>query len=320
MGVFNAVSDETFATGPLQAVCCKQVGSMSDENLTNASIAAGNAILFISAEADPAAQLEAMLREDGPAGATALRREEALFDGLRALQEGPFDLIVSDLFLPDGQGLATLRHLQQHAPHTPVIALVRLRDRDTGVTAVRQGAYDFFAYEELDPGNLRKSIHGALKHASSEAEKKEAAERRNNARFPIPLAVSYQTLEHPILSGQGTSETLNISSKGLLFTSNEHFQPGQLVQVSLDWPARLENQIPLKLVAEGRIVRNANGQTAMTIDKYEFRTRRVAKTTAPAVAGNKTAQNRPSEAIKDNTNRPGTAAGGRNSSGERRDH
>jgi hypothetical protein len=51
-------------------------------------------------------------------------------------------------------------------------------------------------------------------------------------------------------------------------------QSGQLLQVSLDWPARLENQVPLKLVAEGRIVRNGDGQAAMTIDKYEFRTRR----------------------------------------------
>jgi DNA-binding NarL/FixJ family response regulator len=292
--------------------------------ITIAGTSAGNSILFICAEADSAVHVELVLREFS---ASALRREEALFDALRALQEGPFDLIVTDLFLPDGQGLATLRHLQQHAPQTPVIALVRQRDRDTGITAVRQGAYDFFAYEDLDPGNLRKSINGALKHASSEAEKKAAAERRNNARFPIPLAVSYQTLEHPILSGQGTSETLNISSKGLLFTSNERFQAGQLVQVSLDWPARLENQVPLKLVAEGRIVRNANGQTAMTIDKYEFRTRRVAKTTAPADtkdAGNKTPQNRPPETVnreavsRENTTRPGTAAGGKNSSGVRR--
>ncbi len=131
--------------------------------------------------------------------------------------------------------------------------------------------------------------------------------------FPIPLAVSYQTLEHPILSGQGTSETLNISSKGLLFTSNEQFQAGQLVQVSLDWPARLENQIPLKLVAEGRIVRNANGQTAMTIDKYEFRTRRVAKTTAPAERRMRETRRHkiaPQRRSRKET-RPGTAAGGK---------
>jgi CheY-like chemotaxis protein len=275
-------------------------------------------ILYISADAESAANVEGVLREGAASDVPTVRREEALFDGLRALQERPFDLIISDMFLPDGQGLATLRHLQQHAPQTPVIAMVRMRDRDTGVTAVRQGAYDFFAYEDLDSANFRKSIGGAMKHGDSEAEKKAAAERRNNARFPIPLAISYQTLERPILSGQGTSETLNISSKGILFTSNEQFEAGQLVQVSLDWPARLENQIPLKLVAEGRIVRNSNGQTAMTIDKYEFRTRRV-KAPAASDAATKATLNRPAEAIvkKDNTTRPGTVAGGKDIAGER---
>jgi CheY-like chemotaxis protein len=272
-------------------------------------------ILLISAESDTAAALEAMLRELMSSGSATVRREEALFDGLRALQEGSFELILSDLFLPDGQGLATLRHLQQHAPQIPVIALVRQRDRDTGVTAVRQGAYDFFAYEELDAASLRTSIEGALKHAGSEAEKKTGAERRTNARFPIPLGITYQTLEHPILAGQGTSETLNISSKGILFASSEQFSQGQLVQVSIDWPARLENQIPLKLVAEGRVVRNANGQTAMTIEKYEFRTRRAPRPGADAA---KPTVNRPSEAVRDSTARPGTAAGGKSGTGVRR--
>jgi len=300
----NAPAINQIGARPLQKVCLVKAKRMSETS-----------ILFISAEAGSASDVEALLREVMGEEPPIVRRVEALFDGLRLLQESPVDLIVSDLFLPDGQGLGTLRHLQQHAPRTPVIALVRMRDRDTGITAVREGAYDFFAYEELDAPGLRKSIDGALKHATTEAEKKAAAERRNNARFPIPLAISYQTLEHPILSGQGISETLNISSKGILFSSNEQFQAGQLVQVSLDWPARLENQIPLKLVAEGRVVRNSNGQTAMTIDKYEFRTRRVSKTSAELAARN--TASRPAEATAGTSTRPGPAAGGRNSAGER---
>lgn len=277
-------------------------------------------VLFISADLAAAAKIETAVR-NAFADGLDLVRAEALFDGLRFLQERTFDLILSDLFLPDGQGLATLRHLQQHAPNTAMIALCHSQDRDTGITAVRKGAFDFFCYEDFDAGTLRKSIEAAINHAHVEAEQKAAAERRNNARFPCRLAVSYQTLEHPILSGQGTSETLNISSKGLLFTSNEHFQPGQLVQVSLDWPARLEKQIPLKLVAEGRIIRNANGQTAMTIDKYEFRTRRIPKAAGTGEAGvstgaqkapqsTTTQTNRPIEAAKGSISRPGTAAGG----------
>ena len=242
-------------------------------------------VLFISANQSDAAKIDSAIL-GGMAESVEWTRAEALFDGLRCLQERSFNLIVADLFLPDGQGLVTLRHLKQHAPDTPLIALCHSQDRDTGVTAVRKGAYDFFCYEDFDPVNLRKSVGSAMDNANLEAEQKAAAERRNNARFPCRLAVSYQTLEHPIITGQGMSETLNISSKGILFTSNEQFQSGQLVQVSLDWPARLENQVPLKLVAEGRIVRNSEGQTAMTIDKYEFRTRRAAK---PAADGSKPA-------------------------------
>jgi DNA-binding NarL/FixJ family response regulator len=247
-----------------------------------------HAVLFISVDQNFVAKVESALKSGSASTSMpALEwvRVDALLDGLRQLQERSFDLILSDVYLPDGQGLSTLRHLQQHAPNTPMIALCHAQDRETGVTAVRKGAYDFFCYEDFDAATLRKSMENAMDRALAEAEKKAAAERRVGARFPCRLAVSYQTLEHPIITGQGSSETLNISSKGLLFTSNEQFHTGQLVQVSLDWPARLENQVPLKLVAEGRIVRNANGETAMTIDKYEFRTRRMPAKSADSKPG-----------------------------------
>jgi CheY-like chemotaxis protein len=270
-------------------------------------------ILFIRPEENPAEKIERALL-DGFDGQIEWTRVDALFDGLRSLQERRFDLIISDLFLPDGQGLATLHHLTQQAPQTPVIVLCRARDRETAVSAVRKGAHDFFCYEDLDTANFQRSVLGALTSADGQPNGgSKESERRNNARFDCHLAVSYQSLEKPFLSGQGTSETLNISSKGVLFRANEALEPGQLIQVSVDWPARLENQIPLKLVAEGRIVRNVKGVAAMTIEKYEFRTRRTPapatqKTAAPA--DGKTLPGRSQEAAKDHLSRPGTAAGG----------
>jgi DNA-binding NarL/FixJ family response regulator len=258
-------------------------------------------VLFISAEAETAGKLETLLRDDKK-HAVEFTRVEALLDGLRAIQDGSFDLIISDLSLPDGHGLATLRNLQQHAPKTPVIVLCHADQRDTAVTAVRNGAHDFFCYEDLESANFQRSVEGAFELGGSQRAANKEAERRNNARFDCRLAVSYQTLEKPFLSGQGTSETLNISSKGVLFKADEILEPGQLVQISMDWPARLENQIPLKLVAEGRIVRNIKGIAAMTIEKYEFRTR---KTAAPAAA----ASARPPGGAKDNPAQPGTTAG-----------
>jgi DNA-binding NarL/FixJ family response regulator len=271
-------------------------------------------ILFIRPESQTAEKIESVMGE-GLEDTIEWTRAEALFDGLRSLQERSFDLIIADLYLPDGQGLATVRHLNQHAPQTPVIVLCSTKDRDTAVNAVRKGAHDFFCYEELDAANLRRAITGALKSQSSESGS--AADRRTNARFPCRLAVSYQALEHPFLSGVATSETLNISSKGLLFATEEALQPGQLLQVSVDWPARLENQVPLKLVAEGRIVRNLDGLAAMRIDKYEFRTRRLKSQNAPAVNGtNEKTISRPAETAQGSSiqgilPRPSTAAGNR---------
>ncbi len=270
-------------------------------------------VLFISADAASANKLEKYL-STGDTADVKFTRVEALFDGLRAIQDRPFDLVLTELYLPDGQGLATLRHLQQHAPKTPVILLCHAQDRDTAVTAVRKGAHDFFCYEDLDAANFQRSVLGALNSAPGQANSTKEAERRTNARFDCHLAVSYQTLEKPFLSGQGTSETLNISSKGVLFKADEALEPGQLVQISVDWPARLENQIPLKLVAEGRIVRNIKGVAAMTIEKYEFRTRRTpaqaATNNSAAAAAVKNAPSRSSEAAKNKISRPGTAAGG----------
>src|SRR5580658_5294514 len=271
-------------------------------------------ILYIRPDEQPAAKIEHAL-VDGFDGAIEWTRVEALFDGLRSLQERSFDLIISDLFLPDGQGLATVRHLNQHAPRTPVIVLCHARDRDTAMNAVRKGAYDFFCYDDTDLANLRRAVTGALKSGDGERAEPAGADRRTNARFPCRLAVSYQALEHPFLSGIATSETLNISSKGLLFSTDEALQPGQLLQVSVDWPARLENQVPLKLVAEGRIVRNLNGLAAMRIDKYEFRTRRArTQNSAAGVPAVKTPENnrqssRPPETATEISSRPGAAAG-----------
>jgi DNA-binding NarL/FixJ family response regulator len=275
-------------------------------------------ILFIRPEENPAEKIERALLE-GFDGTIEWTRVEALFDGLRVLQERSFDLILSDLYLPDGQGLATVRHLNQQAPQTPLIVLCNARDRDTAVNAVRKGAHDFFCYDDADMSNLRRAVAGALKKEEGEVAEPAGADRRTNARFPCRLAVSYQALEHPFFSGVATSETLNISSKGLLFATEEALQPGQLLQVSVDWPARLENQVPLKLVAEGRIVRNLNGLAAMRIDKYEFRTRRAKVQAAPpgAAAGNNLGSprqpSRPTETATEISPRPGTAAGNKTS-------
>jgi CheY-like chemotaxis protein len=232
-----------------------------------------HSILFIANEGKRGTKVQDALLE-GIDGQVDFMRVESLFDALRTLQERSFDLIIADLTLPDSEGIATVKHLKQDAPQTPLIVLCLAAERELGIDAVRNGAHDFFCYEDLDAAGLRRSVNLALASGQKEAART-GANRRTHVRFPVRLAVNYQALEHPFFSGTAVSETLNISSKGLLFATSHPLQPGQLLQVSVDWPARLENEIPLKLVAEGRVIRVVDGQAAVRIDKYEFRTRKI---------------------------------------------
>jgi len=70
----------------------------------------------------------------------------------------------------------------------------------------------------------------------------------------------------------GDGRTINISSAGVLFTSQHVLLPGRRLELSISWPAQLNNKCALKLVARGRVVRFEQGRAAIEIQQYEFRT------------------------------------------------
>jgi hypothetical protein len=98
------------------------------------------------------------------------------------------------------------------------------------------------------------------------------SERRRSSRFPIEREVRYKTLNQrtEILAGNG--KTLNISSSGVLFTSDHDLPVGTRLEVSISWPAQLNEKCLLNLVARGRVTRHNQGQLALQIQQYEFRT------------------------------------------------
>src|SRR6185436_20188133 len=64
--------------------------------------------------------------------------------GLKLLQPAhAFDLVVSDLRLPDMDGLQVLAHCKAVDAELPVVLMTGHADIDTAVTAIKQGAYDF---------------------------------------------------------------------------------------------------------------------------------------------------------------------------------
>jgi len=80
----------------------------------------------------------------------------------------------------------------------------------------------------------------------------------------------------------GTGKTLNIGSGGILFSTEERLPMGKTVELTVNWPARLDGTCPLKFVATGRVVRAEFDQAVVRIERYEFRTRGTSGMTAAA--------------------------------------
>ena len=98
-------------------------------------------------------------------------------------------------------------------------------------------------------------------------------ERRSSNRWPIVRDVRYKVLSGRQKAKQtGFGKTLNISGKGVLFTTESNLVEGALVELAVSWPALLNGVLPLKLVTHGLVVRTQGKQAAITIERYEFKT------------------------------------------------
>jgi hypothetical protein len=101
---------------------------------------------------------------------------------------------------------------------------------------------------------------------------KAKSDRRSSDRFPIEREVRYRALAKRSGEESGVGTTVNMSSSGVLFTTEQEILPGRRLEVAVSWPAQLNNQCPLKLVARGKVVRAEPGRAALEIQQYEFRT------------------------------------------------
>ena len=97
-------------------------------------------------------------------------------------------------------------------------------------------------------------------------------ERRRSSRFPIERELRYKTLSQRSEAINGKGKTLNISSSGVLFTASHDLAVGTRLEVSISWPAQLNERCLLNLVARGRVARKEDGHVALQIQQYEFRT------------------------------------------------
>ena len=112
--------------------------------------------------------------------------------------------------------------------------------------------------------------------------KLDKSDRRASDRFPIERDVRYKVLSKKTADEIGVGKTVNMSSSGVLFATDQFLVPGRRLELAISWPAQLNSKVALKLVARGRVVRCEEGMAAIEIQQYEFRTQ--GTQAAPALA------------------------------------
>ncbi len=73
-----------------------------------------------------------------------------------------FDVILSDLSLPDSQGIETFVSIRNHVPNIPTIVLTGLDDKKIALKAVREGAQDYILKGQI---NNRYFLNQVILHS-----------------------------------------------------------------------------------------------------------------------------------------------------------
>ena len=86
---------------------------------------------------------------------------------LKLLKAQPFDVVLCDVFLPDGNGVDFIREIKKHRPEAEVILLTAHGNIPDGVQAIKNGAFDY-----ITKGDDNRKIIPTISRAVEEVEKK----------------------------------------------------------------------------------------------------------------------------------------------------
>jgi len=116
------------------------------------------AVLIVDDEADIRELLVLTLSRMGVDADTVGTVKEAQ----EALKSRTYDLALTDMRLPDGDGLQVLRHIAENYGNTPVAVITAYGSTENAVAALKAGAFDYLA-KPIKVEQLRPLVMSALK-------------------------------------------------------------------------------------------------------------------------------------------------------------
>jgi hypothetical protein len=115
-------------------------------------------------------------------------------------------------------------------------------------------------------------LKAELLKEASEMRLRNPAERRAKLRFPVTRELRYKLLKNGKFIAAGHGETVDMSSGGVAFRAQSMPETGDYIELSISWPALLDDTCPVRLAVYGRVIRRSDSLVAATVEKWEFRT------------------------------------------------
>ncbi len=168
-------------------------------------------ILVVDDEPSMRELLGIMLRKEGYDVQVAENRAKAA----GVLGQGPVDMIITDVKLPDGDGIEILRHVKAASPDTVVVVMTAYGSTQTAVAALKLGAHDYLT-KPFDVEELLIVVRGALEKRQLQEENlllKAEFRARHGLERVIGVAPSMTAVFDMVRSVAATSSTVLITGE-----------------------------------------------------------------------------------------------------------
>ena len=116
-------------------------------------------VLFVDDEAHIRSIVRATLERQGYKVQLAASGREAL----EILEHNAFDLVLTDIVMQDGNGMALLERIHAQQPNLPVVMVTAVHDIGVAIDSMRHGAFDYLL-KPFDQEHLFGTIQRALDH------------------------------------------------------------------------------------------------------------------------------------------------------------
>jgi len=128
-------------------------------------------IMLIDNEAGLCRMMEAVLRDQKYQVKAYTNPVQAVAD----FNAGSYDLVITDIKMPEMDGLEVLQHLRRRDPEIPVIMITAFATVEMSIQALRRGAYDMLT-KPFEPDELIYRVKNALQHHALLEENRELKE------------------------------------------------------------------------------------------------------------------------------------------------